>query len=80
MNELEEIIEEYVGILRDKSTEQMKIDAKQAIEAYISKHYIKKEDVLEAVGEDEDVLSIVQHYANNLRAEIKEKLNIGDRR
>lgn len=105
MSELDELITKFrkhaqgaYGIDREKF--------KQELEAYISKHYIKKEDVLEAIGKDEkQVLELTpdewkfcnncdqiiddgnETYSdkcrcdlrNQLRAEIKLKLNLGDK-
>lgn len=55
------------------------------VEAYISKHYIKKEDVLEAVNVEpcEPDCSDVRHAYHegqwDLACSIEEKLNIGDK-
>lgn len=59
--------------------------AKSIEERVINRYYIKKEDVLEAIGEDEITEDSgyapysMGHYINEFRDEIKEKLNIGDK-
>jgi len=61
------------------------------VKTYIKTNYLKKEDVLKAIGEDNYIIKTsgnsrfdqqVQSEidgANKLRAEIKEKLNLGDK-
>ncbi len=54
----------------------------KAIEAYISKHYIKRDDVLEAVGEIKKLptwehTTMIEAY--DVIGIIKSKLNLGDK-
>ncbi len=60
-------------------------EVKQAIEAHISEHYIKKEDVLEAIDVEpcETNCSDTRHAYHEgqwkLAQRIEEKLNLGDK-
>lgn len=69
----------------DEMLENVIIAVKEKLEAYISKHYIKKEDVLELlnyeiVGEIKGRNAQLRGDGRNqMRAEIKSKLNSGDK-
>lgn len=59
----------------------------EKLEAYISKNFIKKEDVLEAIEESYEYsitdMELAEHQGKELllinKSKLKEKLNIGDK-
>lgn len=89
MSELDEIFFEHGVILHPSDIEmdlERKTYFKQAIEAYISKHYIKKDkivileaDIAYAIGHGKGCGHPITYLEKRYPELHKEKLNIGDK-